>query len=74
MACGTNWILISLYIPDVSELRLEVISEFHDPPYHGHFGITKTLKAITSKFFWPKMDLDIKATTKQERNLDSRSG
>ena len=54
---GTN----RLYIPDDSELRQEVISEFHDPPYRGHFGIAKTLKAITAKFFWPKMDIDIKA-------------
>jgi Integrase zinc binding domain len=49
-----------LYVPDVSELRHLLISEFHDPPYRGHFGIAKTLKAITSKFYWPKMDLDIK--------------
>jgi hypothetical protein len=30
------------YIPDVSESRQEVISEFHDPPCHGHIGIAKT--------------------------------
>jgi Integrase zinc binding domain len=48
-----------LFIPDVSELRQEVISEFHDPPYRGHFGMTKTINAVTAKFFWPKMETDI---------------
>jgi Integrase zinc binding domain len=43
--------------------RKDVISEFHDPPHRGHFGIAKTLKAVTSKFSWPKMDLDIRKDT-----------
>jgi Integrase zinc binding domain len=49
--CNNLWHKLDtnrLYIPDVSELRQEVIPEFHDPPYRGHFGIAKTLKAITS--------------------------
>lgn len=41
------------YVPDQSDLRKELLTEFHDAPYSGHRGRDRTLYAISQKFWWP---------------------
>lgn len=38
-----------------------VLKECHDAPYSGHLGITKTKKAVESRFWWPTWKKDTKA-------------
>lgn len=49
-----------LYIPAANDIRQQIISEVHDPPYRGHMGLAKTLHGISQRFYWPSINLDIK--------------
>ena len=40
-----------LYVPPT--LRKHVVEELHASSYGGHFGVDKTIDAITRRFFWP---------------------
>lgn len=42
-----------LVIP--SHEREKVLSEYHDAPTAGHFGVERTLHRLSSKFYWPGM-------------------
>ena len=42
-----------LYVPP--PLRRHVVEELHASAYGGHFGVTRTLDAVASRFFWPRM-------------------
>lgn len=44
-----------LYVPDSSNLRLDILREMHDLPVAGHFGRDRTLTIITQWFYWPGM-------------------
>ena len=46
-------------IPDNGDLRLKLISDFHDCPYVGHVGINKTTRLLSRYYLWPRMDQDI---------------
>ena len=35
-----------IYVPDVPDLRLQVLNHKHDHPISGHFGQNKTLELI----------------------------
>lgn len=48
-----------IVIPDNPDLRRLLISEFHDTPYAGHFGQTKTYQAIAKFFWWPSLKADV---------------
>lgn len=41
------------------EDRLDVISKNHSDPTAGHFGVLKTHKRLSLKFYWPDMHLDV---------------
>jgi hypothetical protein len=47
-------------VPDVPQLRQSIIYEMHDTPIAGHPGTEKTLRAVRSKYWWPKMADQIK--------------
>ncbi|KAL8241556.1 hypothetical protein R6Q59_014910 [Mikania micrantha] len=47
-------------IPDVPGLRLKLLQEAHDSPTGGHGGFIKTLRRLSSKYFWPHMNKDIR--------------
>ncbi|KAD7479941.1 hypothetical protein E3N88_03077 [Mikania micrantha] len=49
-----------LVIPDVPGLRLKLLQEAHDTPTGGHGGFLKTLKRLSSQYFWPHMNKDIR--------------
>jgi hypothetical protein len=40
--------------------RHEIMSESHDSPTAGHFGVLKTLKRMQENYFWPKMAQDVR--------------
>jgi hypothetical protein len=37
----------------------QLFIEFHSSPIGGHTGILKTRTAISSRFYWPGMSVDI---------------
>jgi hypothetical protein len=48
-----------IVVPDNSDLRTLIIRETHDSPYAGHYGITKTLRAVGNLFWWPSLKVDV---------------
>jgi len=44
-----------IYVPNHSDLRLQVLRYFHDHPLSGHFGQNRTLDAIRRQYVWPKI-------------------
>ena len=49
-----------LVVPDVPELKKQIMRELHEVPYSGHLGYHKTLKNIQRTFYWPDHTLDIR--------------
>jgi hypothetical protein len=44
-----------IYVPKVPELQHAILFEAHDAPYSGHLGVTKTMQAIRSRYYWQGM-------------------
>ena len=44
-----------LFVPDLNDLRLQVLRNTHDHPTAGHFGQNKTLKIIRHEYTWPQI-------------------
>jgi hypothetical protein len=42
-----------------ASLRIRILSAYHDGLAAGHFGVTKTLRAIQANYYWPKMGEDV---------------
>ena len=42
-----------VYVPD-GPCRVRVITECHDRPLAGHFGVAKTLELISRTYWWPQ--------------------
>ena len=55
-AQGLWWKGDLIVVPDSSDTKRLILEAFHDHPMGGHFGLTKTLKAIKSRFYWPYAD------------------
>ena len=53
-----------LCIPSDKTLRTQILHDHHDTPLAGHLGRDKTLARIKDKFYWPRMDHDIKRYVK----------
>ena len=49
-----------LVIPDNAPLKQKLLSESHDSLFAGHGGYLKTLKRLSSSFFWPGLKQDVK--------------
>lgn len=49
-----------LFIPLESDLRPNLIQEFHSTPEGGHSGNKGTLARLTAMFSWPNMARDIR--------------
>ena len=45
------------YIPEI--IRTELINRHHDNPLAGHFGIEKTQKLFSRKYYWPTLRRDV---------------
>ena len=48
-------------IPANPDLRRRLLYEFHDTPTSGHPGYMKTLNAVATHFWWPRMTRTIRA-------------
>ena len=44
-----------IYVPNHSDLRLQVLRNFHDHPLSGHFGQNRTLEAVRRQYTWPNV-------------------
>jgi hypothetical protein len=51
------------YVPPEGALRMEILRRNHDDPLAGHFGFRKTLELVKRKYYWPRMDQEIKKYT-----------
>ena len=49
-----------IVVPDVHDLKLQVMRELHCVPYAGHPGFTRTLEVISTSFFWKRMTQDMR--------------
>jgi hypothetical protein len=49
----------ALYVPDYSNLRLQLLPEHHDAPISGHLGRDKVYASLSRVFYWPKMLEDV---------------
>ena len=49
-------------MPEV--IWIELISQHHDDPLAGHFGINKTRELIGQKYYWPRLQKDFEAYVK----------
>ncbi|KAH0781471.1 hypothetical protein KY290_001069 [Solanum tuberosum] len=50
-----------LVIPDYPKLKVKILTESHDSPTGGHRGYLKTLKRVSTNFFWPCLKHDVKS-------------
>ena len=48
-----------IVVPEDVDLRRQIIEEYHDTPYSGHYGIEKTRKAVGRLFWWASMTKDV---------------
>ena len=54
---GARWRIV---VPDVPEIKQQIMREYHEVPYSGHLGYHKTLKKIQQTFYWPEHTLEIR--------------
>ena len=48
-----------LCVPDVSDLRKEILTEAHTTPYSVHPGTTKMYRDLKMHYWWPGMKTDV---------------
>ena len=46
-------------VPDVEDLRNEIMSEAHETPYTAHPGSTKMYQDLKQNFWWDGMKSDV---------------
>ena len=49
---GLWWKEGCIVMPNSADTKRLVLEAMHDHPLAGHLGVTKTIKAINSRFFW----------------------
>jgi len=49
-----------IYIPDIIDIKLKLLHDYHDSLIAGHYGQAKTYELISRNYFWPKMRSFIK--------------
>ena len=48
-----------IYVPDSSEFKKVILSEFHVKPYSGHLGFQKTLATVKRYYYWINLKRDV---------------
>ena len=48
---------LQLIVP--KSLREEILTQLHNHPTAGHFGVTKTMQRVKSRFYWPYCRKDV---------------
>ena len=56
---GTLWYRDRLCVPNIEELKQQILTESHTAPYSIHPGGTKMYKDIQERFWWHGMKRDI---------------
>ena len=54
-------------VPDDRDLRSRLMRELHETEYSGHFGIRRTLDAVSRLYYWPRMARDVRSFVKSCR-------
>ena len=54
------WHHNAIVVPKVDSLCKDILMECHDAFYSEHIGITKTLKQVETRFWWPSLRDDVK--------------
>ena len=57
---GTWWKGNQLVITADTPSKRNIVQMHHDPPAHGHPGISRTLELTTRRYWWPCMAQDVK--------------
>lgn len=52
----------TVVVPDL--LKSQVLSYFHGSPTNGHYGVSKTLRKLRTRFWWPEVIKDVRAKVK----------
>ena len=45
-----------LVLPPTSKFIPLILHEYHENPIEGHSGVLKTLKSVSTVFYWPRMN------------------
>lgn len=53
-----------LVVPDRKEAKELILREAHSTPYSGHFGVMRTIEAVTPYFWWPDIRKDVEKYVK----------
>ena len=57
---GQLWYLDDLLVvPNVPELKRQILYEFHDVLSAGHVGTDKTIRAVLQHYWWPNITADV---------------
>jgi hypothetical protein len=54
------WHHNAIVMPKVDSLCEDILMECHNAFYSGHMDITKTLKQVETRFWWPSLRDDVK--------------
>ena len=46
-------------VPKSADTKKLILQAFHDDPMAGHYDVTKILKAVKSRFYWPNADAEV---------------
>ena len=57
MACSRK--ADALAVPNIREIKEAILHEYHDNPFAGHVGVTKTLRSLARSYWWPKMRQEV---------------
>ncbi len=49
----------AIVVPQVDNLRTEILQEFHTAPYSGHIGVNRMVQALKNNYWWPYVRNDI---------------
>jgi hypothetical protein len=51
--------IFRVYVPTSKNLRKLPLSQYHDIPAAGHFGVEKCYRALSQFYYWPNMRNDV---------------
>lgn len=53
-----------IFVPEEITIRRELLRLYHDDPLAGHFGVDRTKELLSRKFYWNRMDVEVKEYVK----------
>ncbi|GJU38314.1 ty3-gypsy retrotransposon protein [Tanacetum coccineum] len=56
---GLVYVQGRLFIPNISNIRLLILQEFHASTLGGHSGVKATLQRLLPSFYWPTIKADV---------------